>query len=244
MSATHPSSRWPRWIVTCSLCLVWLLGLAGLVSCGYSDARAGKRLFSGSEAVPADAIVLFDGKDLSQWTYMNSRAADWKIESGYMQVRGGSIRTKQEFAGDYQLHVEFCLPLMADVKGQDRANSGVYLNSAYEVQVLDSYDLPEIADGDCGAIYSIATPIANACRPPETWQSYDIIFHSPKMDKDGKKIANARMTVLQNGVLIHHNTEVPYPTGSHDAPDAKKGNIELQDHGCKVRYRNVWLRQL
>src|SRR3989339_148752 len=155
-------------------------------------------LFRGREAIPSDAVILFDGKNLSSWAYTGSdKPADWKLAKGYMQARGGDIRTKADF-GDCQLHVEFWLPLMADKSGQGRANSGVFLQGNYEVQVLDSYGLKSEV-GDCGAIYSIHTPLVNACRPPENWQTYDIFFHAPRFDATGKKTANARLSVLQNG---------------------------------------------
>lgn len=200
-------------------------------------------LFTDKELIPKDAIVLFDGKDLSQWRMMGQdKPAPWKIDDSYALARGGSIRTRQEF-GDCQLHVEFWLPLMADQKGQYRANSGVYLNGLYEVQVLDSYGLKPNA-GDCGALYSITGPMVNACRPPETWQAYDIFFRAPKFDAAGKKIANARISVLQNGVWIHDNADLPHPTANYEAPEVAKGPIELQFHGNPIRYRNVWIRPL
>jgi len=216
-----------------------LLGL--LIPMGSAN---GERLFSGNEARPSDAIVLFDGKDLSAWVYIeNGRPADWKVEHGYMEVRGGSIRTKQEFT-DCQLHVEFWLPLMADAKGQKRANSGVYLQGKYEIQVLDSYGLRS-GDVDCGAIYEVAPPMVNACRPPKQWQSYDAIFHAPRFDDKGNQISKARMTVFHNGVLIHENVEVPGPTvAAMPGPVTDRGPLMLQDHGCPVRYRNVWIRPL
>lgn len=210
--------------------------LAVLALC--SICRAADPLFKGSEPVPKDAIVLFDGKDLSQWVMRSSNTpATWKVENGYCEVRGGDIASKQEFR-DCQLHVEFWLPLMADKTGQGRANSGVFLMaSPYEIQVLDSYGLKP-GKGDCGALYSFAPPMVNACRPPEQWQTFDIIFHAPRFDADGKQTANARATVLQNGVLIHDNAEI-----AASVPD-EAGPIRLQDHGCSVRYRNIWVRPL
>ncbi len=202
-------------------------------------------LFVGNEGVPADAVVLFDGKDLSGWTQVGSdKPAAWKVENGYMEVNGtGNITTKRSF-GDCQLHVEFRLPLMADAKGQARANSGVYLQGLYEVQVLDSYGLDSKSD-DCGGIYKVAAPLVNACRPPEQWQSYDVIFHAPKFDAQGKKTAAGRLTVYQNGVLIQDNVEMPDPTTAAMPFDPKTAEpLMLQDHGCKVRYRNIWMRAI
>jgi hypothetical protein len=203
-----------------------------------------KDLFAGDDAVPSDAVVLFDGKDLSQWVQCGTRdkPASWKVGNGYMQAHGGSICTKQAFK-DCQLHIEFWLPLMKDAHGQERANSGVYLQDAYEVQVLDSYGLQSQV-GDCGAIYSIAPPIVNACRPPEQWQSFDIFFHAAKFDENRKKTADARMSAMQNGVWIHENVAVPRPTASGGDGPRSARPIQLQDHGCPVRYRNIWIRPL
>ncbi len=202
-------------------------------------------LFYGRERIPSDAIVLFDGRDLSKWVKLGGQDSPaWKIEKGYAEVRGGSIATKQAFK-DCQLHVEFWLPLLPNQQGQARANSGVFLQGEnYEVQILDSYGLKSGA-GDCGAIYSIHPPMVNASRPPEKWQSFDILYHAAEFDESGKKIANARMSVLQNGVWIHDNADVPYPTIDHSRADpTEPGSIVLQDHGCPIRFRNIWIRPL
>lgn len=203
-------------------------------------------LFKGAEKVPADAVALFDGTDLSKWVQCGTdKASAWKVEKGYVEVKPGAgyLCSKQKFT-DCQLHVEFWLPLMADAKGQARANSGVYLQGRYEIQVLDSYGLKS-ESGDCGGVYGIAAPLVNACRPPVTWQSYDIVFHAPKFDADGKQTSKARATVLQNGVLIQENTEWPEPGKASLDSDAKSpGPLSLQDHGNLVRYRNIWARPL
>lgn len=206
---------------------------------------AAEPLFKAAEGVPADAIVLFDGKDLSAFHESGSdKPAAWKVENGYCRPDGGDISSKKFFQ-DCQLHVEFWVPLLPDATGQARGNSGVFFKDfTYEIQVLDSYRLqPE--SGDCGAIYSWTPPRVNACRPPETWQTYDIVFHAPKFDADGKKTANARVTVLQNGVLIHDNADFPGPTVDHSMAEPKDpGPIRLQNHGCAVRFRNIWVRPL
>jgi len=216
-----------------------LLGL--LIPMGTA---AGQSLFSGNEARPSDAIILFVGKDLGEWVYAkNGKPAKWRVEHGYMEVRGGNICTKREFT-DFQAHVEFRLPLMPEATGQKRANSGVYLQGKYEIQVLDSYGLNS-GDSDCGAIYKVAPPLVNACRPPELWQSYDAIFHAPRFDDKGNQISKARITAFQNGVLIQDNVEVPGPTvAAMTGPVTDHGPLMLQDHGCPVRYRNVWIRPL
>jgi len=223
--------------------LLWIgiiLSILFAAQVAYADS-----LFKGEESKPADAIVLFDGKDLSGWVSAGSdKPAGWKVEKGYMEVNGtGDIASKTN-SKDFQLHLEFWLPLMADAKGQARSNSGVYLQGLYEIQVLDSYGLAT-SWGDCGGIYGVAVPLVNACRPPELWQTYDVVLHAPRFDAQGNKTSSARVTVFQNGVLIHDNVEVPAPTGANMGNDPKAaGPLMLQDHGCKVRYRNIWLRPL
>ncbi|MGC8863655.1 MAG: 3-keto-disaccharide hydrolase [Armatimonadota bacterium] len=204
-------------------------------------------LFKGAESVPADAIVLFDGKDFSGWVKRADRnaPAEWKVENGYVEVVPGTgdVCTRELFT-DCQVHVEFWLPLMADATGQKRANSGVYLQGRYEVQVLDSYGLDSKHD-DCGGIYRTSAPLVNACRPPEHWQTYDIFFIAPRFNECGVKIANARISVLHNGVWIHHDLDVHEPTGGEiDHNFAEPGPLMLQDHGNLIRYRNIWARKL
>jgi hypothetical protein len=199
--------------------------------------------------VPADALALFDGKDLSQWTDGKGGAAKWKVENGYMEAvaKTGSIRTAREF-GDCQLHVEWMAPLPAAGTGQGRGNSGIFLMNLYEVQVLDSYDNSTYADGMAAAIYGQYPPAVNACRPPGEWQSFDIVFRRPRFDSDGKVLVPARMTVFHNGILVHDNAELMGPT-SHKvrlpySAHADRLPISLQDHGNPVRYRNIWIREL
>jgi hypothetical protein len=190
---------------------------------------------------PQQAKLLFSGKDLSQWLARKGGDAQWKVTDGYAEVGPGTgdIYTKEVFT-DFQLHVEFWLPLMADHTGQARANSGVYLQGRYEIQVLDSYGL-ESKDNDCGGIYKVAAPLVNACRKPEEWQSYDIAFRAPRFDGDTLK-EKARVTVFHNGVMIHNNLEIPNPTGGAMDEDMRKpGPLLLQDHGNLVRYRNLWI---
>jgi hypothetical protein len=214
--------------------------LVVLVLC--SPCFAAQSLFSSDETTPAYSVVLFDGKDLSEWVYSGSdKPADWKVQDGYMEIRGGDIKTKREF-GDFQLHLEFWLPNMGEARGQARANSGVYLQNAYEIQILDSFGLVS-KDGDCGGIYSIAAPMVNACRPPDRWQTYDIILRAPRFDAQGKRISNAVVTILQNGVLIHNCFEIPRATPG-GVGEPKTGPIRLQDHGCPIRFRNIWIRPL
>lgn len=205
-----------------------------------------KSLYTGSEQVPADAVVLFDGTDLSAWHKRGSEEpAGWNVENGYMEVapRTGDICSKELFQ-DCQFHVEFWLPLMADCQGQARANSGVYIQGRYEIQVLDSYGL-DSKDDDCGGIYKLAAPMVNASRPPENWQTYDIFFKAPRFNEHGTKTQSARISLVQNGIWIHHDLEIHVPTGGEiDNNYSQPGPLMLQDHGNLVRYRNVWARPL
>jgi len=186
-------------------------------------------------------IVLFDGTDESQWvTRPGGEPANWKIIDGAMETTANDIVTRDKYK-DFTLHVEFWIPKFPDdVKGQARGNSGVYLQGRYEIQVLDSYALtPGV--GDCGAIYSQKAPDSNACKPPEEWQTYDITFKTARFDDQGKKIANARVTVFQNGTKIQDNVEITGPTGQGDAETAEGGPIRLQYHHNTDRFRNVWI---
>lgn len=197
-------------------------------------------------APPSDAVVLFDGTSLAAWSKADGSVAAWTIEDGAMVVKGGggSIITKENF-GDVQLHVEFATPSKVDGEGQERGNSGVYLQGRYEVQVLDSFKNETYTDGQCAAIYKQHPPMVNACRGPGEWQTYDIVFRGPRFDAAGKKVKNATLTVLHNGVLVHDQAEVTSPTGAAmNASEGGEGPIYLQDHGNPVRYRNVWVRRL
>ena len=199
---------------------------------------------------PSDAIVLFDGKDLSKWeSDKDGGPAGWKVENGYMEVvkKTRDIRTKQSF-GDCQLHIEWATPEKITKKGQHQGNSGVFLMGKYEVQVLDSYKNKAYADGQAGAIYGQYPPLVNASRKPGHWQSYDIIFRRPKFKKDGKLIRRARITVLHNGIVVQDNVEI-YGTTVHKKrakyqSHGDKLPITLQEHGDPVRYRNIWIREL
>jgi hypothetical protein len=198
---------------------------------------------------PADAIVLFDGRDLSQWTHADGGPARWRLQDGHMEVvRGtGSLRTTRAF-GDVQLHVEWMSPAPATGTGQDRGNSGVFLMGRYEIQVLDSYGNDTYPDGQAAALYGQRPPLVNASRPPGAWQSYDIVFRRPRFGADRGLVAPARVTVLHNGVLVHdaaaftgataHQRRATYEAHEDRLP------IVLQDHGEPVRFRNIWVREL
>jgi 3-keto-disaccharide hydrolase len=198
---------------------------------------------------PSDAIILFDGKDLSQWLDEHDRPAKWKVENGYAEVvaHTGYIHTKKPF-GDCQLHVEFREPTPPEGESQGRGNSGVFLMGLYEIQVLDSYENKTYADGQAAAVYGQYPPLVNASRPPGEWQSYDIVFHAPHFDSSGKLARPARVTVFHNGVLVQDNVEIRGRTAVGDVPTyvpgPDKAPLALQDHGDPVRYRNIWIREL
>jgi hypothetical protein len=198
---------------------------------------------------PSDAVVLFDGTNLDQWSATDGSTAKWKVENGYFEVvpKTGYIHTKKSF-GDCQLHVEFSEPTPPKGDSQDRGNSGVFLMGLYEIQVLDSYENRTYADGQAASVYGQYPPLANAARPPGQWQSYDIVFHAPHFDKAGKLLKPARVTVFYNGVLAQDNVEPTGPTAHGERPPYKPGPDEaplaLQDHGDSVRYRNIWIREL
>ncbi|MFH8927049.1 family 16 glycoside hydrolase [Streptomyces pristinaespiralis] len=188
-------------------------------------------------------VVLFDGADRSAWQQTDGRTVQWPLTDGAMEVCCGDIRTKQAF-GDFKLHTEFWLPVLPpDVTGQDRANSGVYLQDRYEIQVLDSYGVPPAVDG-AAAIYQRKAADVNAAKPPGTWQTYDITFRAARFDEAGRKTQDARVTVVWNGVTVHDDVAVAGPTGAGAPEGPTAGPIRLQDHGSKVRYRNIWIEPL
>jgi hypothetical protein len=194
---------------------------------------------------PSDAIALFDGKDLSQWTPTRQ---PWKVENGYMEVasNAGDLRTKEKF-GDVQLHIEWAAPAQIRGNSQNRGNSGVFLQGRYEVQVLDSSANLTYADGQAGAIYGQWPPLVNPARKPGEWQSYDIVFEAPRFE--GQRLVKpAYLTVFLNGVLLHNRKEVMGPTVHRQlakyAPQPEEDSLVLQDHQNPVRYRNIWVRRL
>ncbi|HXB72768.1 MAG TPA: DUF1080 domain-containing protein [Candidatus Acidoferrales bacterium] len=201
---------------------------------------------------PSDAIVLFDGHDLSRWMQNPGGKpvdARWKVvENGYFECvpRSGDLLTRDKF-GDVQLHIEWSEP--TDVKGtsQERGNSGVLLMDRYEIQVLDSYNDLTYADGQAGALYGQWPPLVNPIRKPGEWQAYDIVFEAPKFDGE-KLVRPAFATVFFNGVLVHHRKEIlgtmVHRQVARYTPHGAEEPLALQDHGNPVRYRNVWLRRL
>ena len=199
---------------------------------------------------PSDAIALFDGRSLAEWHTADSipGPARWKISDGAFEVvpGAGGLQTVRSF-GDVQLHVEWMSPHPATGTAQDRGNSGVFLMGRYEVQVLDSWRSATYPDGQAGAIYGQFPPLVNASLPPGRWQSFDIVFRRPHF-RDGQLVVPARMTVLHNGILVHEDVVLQGPTSHRTrapyAPHAERLPIMLQDHGHRVKFRNIWVREL
>jgi len=199
---------------------------------------------------PSDAIVLFDGKDLSAWQSADGSDAKWKVENGHFTVerRTGGIQTKRMF-GSCQLHIEWRSPAEVDPQrtGQARGNSGIFLQSLYELQVLDGFNNPTYTNGGAGSIYKQTPPMVNACRKPGEWQVYDIIYIAPEFCGKGEVISPARITVIHNGIVIHHNTIIKGKTEYIGLPEYQPHGrlpLMLQDHGDPVSYRNIWIRDL
>jgi hypothetical protein len=192
---------------------------------------------------PSDAVILFNGKDLSQW-----KGADaWKIEDGVMVVGKGAITSKQEF-GDCQVHIEWSAPTPPKGNSQGRGNSGLFLMGIYEIQILDSYDNKTYFDGQAGAIYKQTPPMANAMRKPGEWNYYDVFWTAPRFAEDGSLNSPAFITAVHNGILVLNHFELKGDTPYNRPPQYKKhsevGPLQLQDHGDPVRFRNIWVRPL
>jgi len=191
---------------------------------------------------PSDAVVLFDGTDLSAW----NGGERWSVVDGVAVVGKGQITTKEQF-GDCQVHIEWSAPTPPRGSGQGRGNSGVFLMGIYELQVLDSYENETYHDGQAGAIYKQTPPAVNAMRPPGQWNSYDIFWTAPRFEEDGSLASPAYITVMHNGVLILNHFELKGDTPFNRPPKYSKhapvGPISLQDHGDPIRFRNIWVRE-
>lgn len=228
-------------------------------------------IFPGSP--PSDAVILFDGKGLSQWrktlvgyggsmaevekvakkraamTEYEEQDAEWEVKDGAMIVvpGTGAIETRRAF-GDIQLHIEWLSPVDPGKTGQGYSNSGIFLMGTYEIQVLNSYENPTYSNGQAGAMYKQSIPLVNACRPPGEWQYYDIIFTAPRFAGDGSLIKPATITAFHNGILIQNHFELKGPCiyrgEPHYVPHPEKLPLLLQDHGDRVRFRNIWVREL
>ncbi|MGA2619432.1 MAG: DUF1080 domain-containing protein [Thermoguttaceae bacterium] len=192
---------------------------------------------------PSDAVVLFDGKDMSAW----ADADKWTVQENYVVSGGHDIHTKQTF-GDCQLHVEWATPEKVVGSGQGRGNSGVFMMGLYEIQILDSYDNDTYYDGQAAAIYKQHPPMVNCCRKPGQWQTYDILWEAPRFDAAGKLLKPACVTVLQNGVVVQNHFELTGLTSWDQkpryTPQPAKGPVGLQFHGNPVRFRNIWIREM
>lgn len=192
--------------------------------------------------VPADAVVLFDGKDLSKW----NAATGWKIEDGLLVAGDDMFSTKDNF-GKMQLHIEFMGPAGFEGPWYNRGNNGVMLMGLFEIQIFDSYNEKLYPDGQCGAIYGQTPPLVNATRPPGEWQSFDIVFTPARFEGD-KLVSPARATVFHNGLLAHLNEEIHGETGHRIVPQYTQkrstGPLALGGHGCPVKFRNIWIRPL
>jgi hypothetical protein len=193
---------------------------------------------------PADAIVLFDGKNFDAW----KGAQKWKVDPDGATTAASLIQTKQPF-GDCQLHLEFASPMVVKGSGQGRGNNGVgFMQGKYEIQILDSYDNPTYFVGQAAAVYNQRPPMVNASRKPGEWQSYDIVFEAPRFGQDGKLSKPAFVTVFHNGVLVQNHTEIkgvthydqPYAYVAH----AEKLPLQLLYHTNPVRFRNIWIREI
>ena len=212
-----------------------------------------KKVYSKSDSAPPDdAIVLFDGTDLSKWkAKWSDKESGWQInDDGSVTVvfdGSGGIETLENF-GSVQLHLEWKTSEDLSHKNQDRSNSGVFLQGRYEIQILDSYDNPTYVNGQAGSVYKQYIPLVNASRKPGEWQSYDIIFEAPEFDSDGNKIKSGYFTVFHNGILIQNHVEILGTTENVGPPKNiahGDGPISLQNHCCTQNsFRNIWVRKL
>jgi hypothetical protein len=201
---------------------------------------------------PSDAIVLFDGTTAAQWVYRDGRPAQWPVIGGSLVSKSGTgnIYSRQKY-GSAQIHVEFATPDMPNAHGQARANSGVYLQGRYEIQILDSYNNPTYSNGSAGALYGQYAPLVNVSRPPKEWQFYDIIFHAPKCGPGRQLSTPGTVTVLYNGVLVQDNVTIRgRTTSSDDTNVCEDGPLMLQDHyhpdvkETFMQFRNIWIRPI
>jgi hypothetical protein len=197
-------------------------------------------------SAPSDAIILFDGKNLSAWEGDNAEEPKWKIIDGLVIADKGGLRTKQKFE-NYQLHIEWRIPENITGSGQGRGNSGVYMQGIYEVQVLDSYGSETYANGQAASIYKQSPPLVNAMRKPGEWNVYDIIYSAPIFKEDGTYRVPPYITVIHNGVLVQNHTAILGTTEYIGFPRVVKhgpGPIMLQDHNNPIAFRNIWIREL
>ncbi len=203
------------------------------------------------DPIPSDAIVLFDGNDLSQWENTKGAPAEWTVHNGVFTVKKGTgdIQTKQKFS-DFQLHLEWRVPEGIQGESQARGNSGLFLQGIYEVQILDNYRNETYVNGQAGSIYKQTAPLVNAMRKPGEWNTYDIIYTAPTFKKDGTYRTPPTVTLLQNGILLQNHTIIRGTTPYIGFPEVKEhgpGPLKLQDHGDPskpISFRNIWIREL
>ncbi len=214
--------------LTAIVCSMFLLIIAG---CSESM-ESGPAIVS---TPPANAIILFDGTNLDQFNGDKGKPIQWKVEDGTLEIAPGtgSILTKEIFQ-DFHLHLEFRIP-----EDSKNGNSGIYIHQRYEIQILDSYG-KENSPGMCASLYRQKMPDFNVCKPPGQWQRYEIIFRAPRWDGD-KKIENARITLIHNGITVHNNIEATNKTGAGAQEGPNLRPILIQDHGAKVKFRNIWI---
>lgn len=190
---------------------------------------------------PSNAVVLFAGQVMTDWQARDGGRPRWKVEGGFLEVVPGTgdIMTRATFR-DFFLHLEFRCPEMPRAHGKDKANSGVYLQGRYELQILDSWGVKNPGVFDCGAVYGVAAPLNNAAKAPTAWQTFEVVFRAPR--KTGQTIESARLTVLHNGLVIHNNISVSEPTpGALDTELLSPGPLLLQGHGAPVGFRRIWI---
>jgi Domain of Unknown Function (DUF1080) len=204
-------------------------------------------VFSAQATPPSDAIVLFNGTDMTGWVDTKGQPAPWDVVDGTMVAKKSDIHTTQEF-GDIQLHVEFCEPVPATGDGQGRGNSGVFFMGKFELQVLDCYGNKTYPDGQTAALYGQHPPLVNACRPPGEWQTYDAVFTVPRFTDSGELKSPAWITVFQNGVVVQNHQAYLGPTGHKISPKytpmPATGPLGLQFHNNPTKFRNIWVRPI
>ena len=199
--------------------------------------------------VPSDAIVLFDGQDVSEWRHRDGSAVKWALTDGALTVVGGTgnIETRRAFE-NIQLHLEWRTPDVVDGTGQRRGNSGVFLQGRYEIQILDSFQNRTYSNGQAASLYKQRIPLVNASLPPGEWQSYDIVFRAPRFGASGELETPAFVTVFHNDVLVLDNVEIQgdttYIGNPSYSPHAPRQPLMLQDHWNPVSFRNIWVREL
>lgn len=240
LASTGSWDTWANHVETVSL-----RAGANTISYVYEPTDTGHVNLDKLTVTPTKRTVLFDGSSLDAWESGSGGPAAWPVANGSMESFGGDIRTKEKY-NDFRMHAEWYEPdYSPDVTGQARGNSGVYIQERYELQVLESFGLPPALNG-AGAIYLKKAPDVNAATPTRSWQTYDIVFRAARFDSAKKKIADARITVWWNGVLVHNDVPINGSTGAGRPEDPAPGHLKLQDHGDpgpNPRFRSVWIER-